>query len=93
MARVVMLVGYRPVSCNSSPQTRQVDAFDRPEVNKAALLDESQCLRLRRKGPGWCEMKAAGAMDSESFKINAGHAPIVVHAGYICKQTYNAEDG
>jgi hypothetical protein len=46
---VVVLVGDRPVPGDGCPQAGQVDAFDGPEIDEAALFDESSMPGLGRQ--------------------------------------------
>ena len=57
-----MFIGDGSIAGNRRPQARQVDAFDRPEKRKAALIDKGQRLGLGRKWFGGREVKSPRAM-------------------------------
>jgi hypothetical protein len=62
VTRIIVRVGNRPIARDSYPQAGQVNAFDRPEVNEAALVDEIQGLSRGRKSFGRRQVKSPRAM-------------------------------
>ena len=68
-----MVIRNRAVAGRGHQQGWQDDAFDRPEIDEAALVDEIQRLGRIGQAGTLVQVKGSQAMGLEFFKIDGWH--------------------
>lgn len=80
-----MGIGDRAISRDSCPHAGELDAFDGPEENETAFVNELAGLRLRGKRSGGRQVICLSPMCLSAAKVDAeaGGAAAVLAEGYV----------